>query len=238
MKLARVVLMVAVLLSCTVALGQSKVALGYYKEGVALGNDNKIEEAIGKFQKAVAFEPTVFEFNLKLAFAYEMQGRLPEARAAYEAAIKLKSTPEGHRGLADVLRRTRFFEDSEKAYQKAMGMKRNYADAMSGMALLHIERDELDKAAEMFLKVMKIEPKNPDIAYKVAGVYFKAEKWDDAATYYRKAIELKSDKPEAHFGLGTCLLKKGDNEGAKDPLKKACEGGVKKACSELFKINN
>jgi superkiller protein 3 len=238
MKLARLALTIAVLLSCTGALAQSKVALGYYKEGVALGNDNKIEEAIGKFQKAVAFEPTVFEFNLKLAYAYEMQGRLPEARAAYEAAIKIKSTPEGHRGLADVLRRTRFFEDSEKSYQKAMGMKRNYTDAMGGMALLHFERDELDKAAEMYLKVMKIEPKNADVAFKVAGVYFKSEKWDEAATWYRKAIELKPEKPESHYGLGAALQKKGDNEGAKAPLKKACEGGVKKACSELFKINN
>lgn len=230
-------LVLAAVLAAWPLAARADIALDLYKEGVKLGNDNKVEEALGKFQKAVSLEPKVFLYQLKLGFAYEMLGRLPEARATYEAALRLQAnSPEAHNGLANVLRRTRLFDLAEKEYQAALARKPKYQEAMNGLAVLYGETDQLDKAAEWYVKAFKVNPKDEEPAFKAANVFWRQKKYDDAITWYRKAIELKPDHVDARFGLGLALKEKGDVEGAKVELKKACDGGVKQACKHLFQL--
>jgi len=226
-------IVLAIVLWVTSAAAQVSNAL--YKEGVRLGNEGKVDEAVGKFQKAVAFEPGNFLYQLKLAYAYDMTSRLPEAHAAYEAALTLKSnSPEANRGLADVLRRLRFFVPAEKAYEKALSLKRNYEEALMGLGILYAEQDQLDKAAGAYLKVCKMNSKNVDAAFKAANVFWREKKYPEAVEYYRKALTLKPDLHDARFGLGLALKEKGDIEGAKVELRKACDAGVKQACKRLL----
>jgi len=217
--------------------GQSKIAVDLYKEGVRLGNEGKVEEALVKFQKAVALEPKVFLFQLKLAYAYEMLKRYPEAQAAYENAIALNaSSKEAWRGLGDVLRRAGFFSRAEDAYKKAIKTSPKYKEAWLGLAYLYGDMEALDKAEEAFVKVLSIDPKDADVAFKLANVYWRSKRLDDAITYYKKALSLKPDFHDARFGLGLTLKEKGDIEGARKELKAACEAGLKQACKRLFEL--
>lgn len=225
------------LLFPAISLGQSKIAASLYKEGVVLGNQGKVEEALKKFQGAVSLEPKVFLFQLKLAYAYEMLKRYPEAHAAYEAAIALNNrSPEAYRGLGDVLRRVGFLEKAEEAYKNALKIKPNYKEALLGLAYLYAEKGDLDKAAQTYEKAFKIDPKDHEVAFKLANVYWRLKRLDDAIAKYRKALELKPDFHDARFGLGITLRDKGEVEEAKKELKAACEAGVKQACKRLFQM--
>lgn len=227
----------SVTLLASSAVAQSKISNSLYKEGVKLGNEGKVDEAVDKFQAAAALEPKVFLYQLKLAYAYEILKRYPEAQAAYENAVALKKrSPEAHRGLADVLRRVRFFEPSKTHYKRALKYRKKYKDALKGLAILYAEMEDLDNAAKTYLRVFKTYPKDVDAAFKVANVYWQQKKLDDAIEYYRKAIELDSGYHKARFGLGLALRDKGDVEGAREQLKKACEAGIKQACKRLFQL--
>ena len=216
---------------------RADLAANFYKEGVKQGNDNKIEEAMRNFQKAAGLDSKQFLYHLKLAYAYEMLNRLPEARAAYDVALALKGdSPEGHAGLGNVLRRTKLFDLAEKEYQKALSLNKKNPDAMMGLAVLFAERDDLDKAADMYVKAFSVKPKDYEAAFKAANVFWRQKKYDDAVKYYKKALDLKPDYIDARFGLGLALKEKGDPEGAKPELKKACDGGVKQACKHLFQM--
>jgi len=219
------------------AFAQSKIAVALYKEGVRLGNDGKVEEALAKFQKAVLLEPKVFLFQLKLAYAYEMLKRFPEAQAAYENAIALNSSSkEAWRGLGDVLRRAGFLSKAEEAYKKAIRLSPKYKEAWLGLAYLYGDMEALDKAVEAYLKVVSIAPKDPDVTFKLANVYWRMKKFDEAIEFYKKALSLKPDFHDARYGLGLTLKEKGDIEGARKELKAACEGGLKQACKKLFEL--
>jgi tetratricopeptide (TPR) repeat protein len=219
------------------ASAEADMASNFYKEGVKLGNENKFEEALRSFQKAAGLDPRNYLYQLKMGLAYEFLGRLPEARAAYDVTLSIKGdSPEGHAGLADVLRKTRLFDEAEKEYQKALKLKPKNADAMSGLAKLYAERDQLDKAVEMYVKAVKTNPKDHDSAFKAGNVYWRQKKYDDAVAYYKKALDMKPDYVDAQFGLGLALKEKGDTEAAKTALKKACDGGVKQACKHLFQM--
>jgi tetratricopeptide (TPR) repeat protein len=220
-----------------VALAQSRIAVDLYKEGVRLGNEGKVEDALLKFQKAVMLEPKVFLFQLKLAYAYEMLKRYPEAEASYENAIALdSSSKEAWRGLGDVLRRAGFLSRAEDAYKKAIKISPRYKDAWLGLAYLYGDMEALDKAELAYLKVLGITPKDADVAFKLANVYWRSKRLDDAITYYKKALSLKPDFHDARFGLGVTLKEKGDTEGARKELKAACEAGLKQACKRLFEL--
>ncbi|MBM4395144.1 MAG: tetratricopeptide repeat protein [Deltaproteobacteria bacterium] len=221
------------------ALASADMALDFYREGVKLGNENKVEEALSKFQKSVMLEPKVFMYQLKLGYAYEMLGRLPEARATYEAALRLRGGADAfraHNGLGNVLRRTRLFDLAEAEYLTVLKSKPKFADAMNGLGVLYAETERFDKAAEWYAKSFKADPKDEEAAFKAANVSWRMKKYDDAIGWYRKAIDLKPDYIDARFGLGLALKEKGDTEGAKVELKKACDGGVKQACKHLFQL--
>ena len=88
------VIFMATMLVTSVAFGQSAISEGFYKEGVQIGeqarksrDDEKLTEALGKFQKAALLEPKVFKYQLNMAYAYDWLNRLPEAQATYERAL-------------------------------------------------------------------------------------------------------------------------------------------------------
>lgn len=216
---------------------QSKVATSLYKEGVILGNEGKVEEALPKFQGAVGLEPKVFLFQLKLAYAYEMLKRYPEAHAAYERAIALNPrSAEARRGLADVLRRVRFLDAAEREYREALRLRRDYKEAWVGLAYLYSDRGDLEKAAEAYAQVLKVDPKDADAAFRAGNVLWRLKRYPEAVGYYRKALNLRPDFHDARFGLGITLRDMGDTEGARTELKAACEAGLKQACKRLFQL--
>lgn len=226
-----------VLLFSTTAAAQSKISNSLYKEGVQLGNEGKVEKALDKFQAAAALEPKVFLYQLKLAYAYEILKRYPEAHAAYEMAIaRKKRSPEAHRGLADVLRRVSFFDKAEKEYETALKYRKKYEDAYMGLAMLYAAKEDLDSAADTYLRAFKLFPENKESVFKAANVFWQQKKLDEAIKYYRKALEVDADYHKARFGLGLALRDKGDIEGARNELKKACEKGIKQACKRLFQL--
>ena len=86
-------LVVALLLSSSVpALAQNarSEAEKLVKFGISVAQYNLWREAISRFEKAADLDPTYAAAYNNLAIAYEQQGKLDEARKAYEKALKLE----------------------------------------------------------------------------------------------------------------------------------------------------
>lgn len=50
-------------------------------------------------------------------------------------------------------------------------------------------------------------PKRDDLRYKIAGIHFSEEKYNDAVKHLEMAIELNPENPRYHYHLGRCYLK-------------------------------
>ena len=86
-------LVVALLLSSSVpALAQNarSEAEKLVKFGISVAQYNLWREAISRFEKAADLDPTYAAAYNNLAIAYEQQGKLDEARKAYEKALKIE----------------------------------------------------------------------------------------------------------------------------------------------------
>jgi tetratricopeptide (TPR) repeat protein len=65
---------------------------------------------------------------------------------------------------------------------------------------------QLDEArVQAQLTIFNADPKNAGAAVQLGNLYFDAERWDDAITWYRKAIALNPKDPDASTDLGVSL---------------------------------
>ena len=64
-----------------------------------------------------------------------------------------------------------------------------------------------------------LEPDKGSIREALARAYFRSQRVEAARVEFEKVLELDPVNDYAHFGLGMCLLRKGDRAGARGHLK-------------------
>lgn len=70
-------------------------------------------------------------------------------------------------------------------------------------------------------RARELEPEKGSIREALARAYFRSQQVDAARREFEKVLELDPVNDYAHFGLGMCLLRKGDRAAARGHLKMA-----------------
>ena len=70
-------------------------------------------------------------------------------------------------------------------------------------------------------RARELEPEKGSIREALARAYFRTQRIDAARVEFEKVLELDPVNDYAHFGLGMCLLRSGDRDGARGHLKMA-----------------
>ncbi len=70
-------------------------------------------------------------------------------------------------------------------------------------------------------RARKLEPEKGSIREALGRAYFRSQRVEAARVEFEKVLELDPVNDYAHFGLGMCLLRKGDRAGARGHLKMA-----------------
>ena len=70
-------------------------------------------------------------------------------------------------------------------------------------------------------RARELEPEKGSIREALARAYFRSQRVDAARVEFEKVLELDPVNDYAHFGLGMCLLRKGDRTAARGHLKMA-----------------
>ena len=73
---------------------------------------------------------------------------------------------------------------------------------------------KLDKAEEFARKVLAAEPRNADLLQFIAVLCLEQGKLDEAIRLCTEAVRLKPNSGEAHYNLGTALLRQQRHEKA------------------------
>lgn len=171
----------------------------YYYQSIALGIEEKYQEAIDVLDKGFA----VMEKNNPrlLSGMYTQMGDL-------------------YHQLND---RKKCFE----AYDKALEYYPDNASVLNNYAyFLSLDKADLSRAEQMSAKAVKLEPENSTFLDTYAWIYFQMENYFLAKFYMEKAIRNGGDESDVlvdHYG--DILFKNGDMEGAIEQWKKALEMG-------------
>ena len=94
------------------------------------------------------------------------------------------------------------------AYQKAIQLEPNFADAYGGLAVIYWRTGNLDDAIRYCQKAIRIVPENIEFHQNLTRIYWQKGMYEAAAVGYRIILELNPADENALHHLGLILLSK------------------------------
>jgi tetratricopeptide (TPR) repeat protein len=189
-------------------------ALYKVRWGILLHERFNNAEAADLFREALAKDPANAEAYLGLAIvsADGFDGRAAEyAEKAIDLNPKLA---EAHELMADLLLTDDDRDEAAAEADKAISIENDALDAMAIHAAIELIADRSPDA--WFAKIAAINSSYGEAYARVAHALELHYRYEDAVTYYRKAIEADPRLWAAHSALGIDLMRLGNED---EPLK-------------------
>jgi len=207
-----------------------------YLLGYVLKIEGRLTEAVSELQRALDLESNNQPGLLRLGNALLEMGRDSEAQPLFERALEAdKQSAAALFGLGKVATAA---EDHEKAIGLFLGALEIQPSATSvhhALGLSYRNLGRLDEARShleqggdapvqvkdpLLLSLIELG-RSAEIYLVRAAEAMDAKRWDQAASLYRKALEIDASDFMAHKALGFSLEKLGDLDGAIEQLKVA-----------------
>lgn len=175
----------------------------WWKTGVLLGAQGKWDEAKKAFLKALDDNKANPKYLFWLGKAEKYNGNLAEAEKLCDEALQIKANY-----LEALLAKGQLLMNREE-YEKAFHYFLNSTKITSGNAeiynnagLCQMNLNNLDSAADLFKKALKIKPRDPIIIYNYGMVMLKKGCYEQAITEMSKLCA--EGKAEVFSSLGYC----------------------------------
>ena len=134
-----------------------KLAIAYYKLGIALYDQKKLDAAVVAFQKAIEFDSKYVSAYNGLGIALSDQKKLDAAVAAFQKAIELDpKLAIAYNGLGNALSDQKKLEEAVAAYQKAIELDPEYANANYNLGIALSDQNKLNAAVAAFQKALSL----------------------------------------------------------------------------------
>src|SRR5215469_1992215 len=159
-----------------------------------LGREERLQEAIGETQKAIALAPDHGDYYLKLAILESQVNQPDLAEPNFKKAIELKATAVNPRlALAAFYQSRRRYPEAEKEVQEVIAADPKDVDSRAALTKLYMAEGKRSDA-ESFLKQVKQEFPNESDGYRMLGdFYFAVGDLDKATAEYES---LYRDHPK------------------------------------------
>ncbi|HEX4593161.1 MAG TPA: tetratricopeptide repeat protein, partial [Bryobacteraceae bacterium] len=174
----------------------------YAELAAAAGNrGDYFNKAVESYKAALKADPNATFISEELSDLYIQSGRLREAVAEAEDALKENPSDLNARRLL------------ARIYTRMIG------DAQAN----RIDENMVKKAIEQYQKVTEGDPKDLDSWLMLGRLDKIAQNSTDAMKAYQKALEIDPDNEDATTGLAMVYADLGDNKAAADLLRKITE---------------
>lgn len=107
------------------------------------------------------------------------------------------------------------YEDAIDAYQQAIKLKEDYADAHSNLGDAYFQLNEFRKAVEAYKKAVRYQPGLGTGYDKIGTAYFRLGEHNKAIAAYKEAIRLEP-KAATYYNLAATYIERGDQKAALD----------------------
>jgi tetratricopeptide (TPR) repeat protein len=163
--------------------------------------------ALALWSDTVAHRPDNDRAQNNLANALLDAGRIPEAIAHYETALRLKPDyPEAHSNLGNALLQVGRIQEAIAQCQAALKLEPDYAKAHNNLANALLDAGRLPEAITHYETALRLKPDDPKTHYNFGNACLKAGRVPEAIAQYQAALRLKPDDAEARYNFGNALF--------------------------------
>jgi serine/threonine protein kinase len=194
------------------------------KQGLALADAGKVDEALEALKSAVQVDPKLVAAHVRIGELLLTKNKADDSRNSFNTAIEIDpNNGPAQLGLAKAEVARGDLDGAAIAYKAAVSLPEYAAAAHAGLGRIHLKRWEATKAANQFRQAIAREPKNLDHRL---GLIEALRVANDNAGALREAKAAAAALPKsaaAHRVVGDLLDRSRDKKGAAEAYKAAVD---------------
>jgi protein O-GlcNAc transferase len=177
--------------------------------GVVLQAQGKIAEALAAYERAMKLRPGDVEAAYNRAVALQQQGRAPEAESAYRDILRQSPNRLVYVNLGALLQEQGRLDEALAAFDAALALDRDYAEAQFNRGVVLQQQGRLDAAIAAYQQAVRLRPDYIEAATNAGIALQELGRLDEAAGAFEHAAKLRPDVAEPHNNRGIALLARG-----------------------------
>ena len=182
---------------------------------VALSGLGRHEEAIERYQTALAISPELAEAHNNLAHSLQTLCRMEQAMEHYEKALTIRPDyPEARNNLGIALQALGRSAEAMAQYEGALATRPSYPDARKNLGNLLGAAQRCKEAAAHYEIALAARPNDAEAHVALGNMLCRLDRPEAAISRYNQALGCDPNCVEAHNGLGGALHMLGRSEEA------------------------
>jgi tetratricopeptide (TPR) repeat protein len=178
------------------------------RTGNALAHENKIPEAIQRFQEGVAIDPQNADVRLDYAVTLLESGDLPEAKLQAETATKAApGLAHGHYVLGRILFQTEDFAGAKAQFEALTGDKTTF-DIGYNLGRTYLALKDIDHAKVLFQEILAGIGDSAQLHIYFGHAYLRSNYPEQAIAELQTALKKDPKVAQAHYFLGLAYLER------------------------------
>jgi tetratricopeptide (TPR) repeat protein len=185
--------------------------IAYIHLGIALGADDRLEEAVQHFGQALKLKPDHVGARINLGDALGRLGRTDEAISVLQEALRLDpGHPKAHVNLAMLLEFNDRREEAIEHYERALEVAPDFAEAHANFGNALSASARLDEAVYHYRRALELRPELSIVYFNLGSVLSLQGKLEEAATSYHQGLSIEPDYAQAWCDLGIVRTMQGE----------------------------
>jgi len=187
--------------------------LAHYNLGIALQEQNKVDEAIAHYAKALKIKPHYSKAHCNMGNALQKQGKIDEAIAHYYSALKIM--PDYAKALYNLgvaLQEQGKIDEAIAHYYSALKIKPDHASAHYNLGNALATQGRLDEAISHYSEALRINPDDDDTRANIQVLLTVLKETDKDIKRLKELLENNPGDPGLHYILGNQYYKRRDFE--------------------------
>jgi tetratricopeptide (TPR) repeat protein len=205
----------------------------FYIKGIALIEENKLEEAITELSRAIELDGNWQNYDQR-GVAYLRLEKFELAKKDFEKSISIQEDHSNLNNLGILYDKQGKHNEAIEFYTKSLNLKEDNSNGYYNRALANYYLKRFEKAIEDNSKTINLEPNRAWAYYNRALCFQELKKYDLAIADYSKAENLKIENKYLYLNRGICNVENNEIENGIRDLRKAVELDCSEA-SELIK---
>jgi tetratricopeptide (TPR) repeat protein len=165
-----------------------------------------LRDDIAGNEKWLEVEPRNAQLRAELAACYLEAGRLADALAQLNAAMRIDPSAGRYYDVGRVQLIQEDYASAEASFRKALELNAGFTEALYGLAVVRHGQHDLDNAIELYGRALSADGSNGSAHYNLGRALAERGDIDRAIGSYHRAIELAPEDADAHQSLARALV--------------------------------
>lgn len=175
--------------------------------GTALHEAGRLDEAVARYERAVALEPDYAPAFNNLGVTLRAQGKVDAAIAAYERGLQLQDDyPDLHYNLANALLSQNRADEAAVHLRTSVAGEPDSAANHNNLGTALASKGQFEQAVAEFRAAIALEPGSALAHRNLGNALASMGRTEEALTALERAVALAPSDADASYDLGSLLL--------------------------------